>query len=332
MAVACLGSGEHVVVENARYLRNGGGAQVGHWVSVVAQLIPHLHRLSGETQRQGTFQSPRDATVGLHLEDSVRSQRQMRAINTLVSTNGYVRITLEAARRAFGLTLVLTTIPSEAVARVDAGRFPIDDQWWGSGGKQFTNAALQVAQCDTPPARVSDVLVYNRRGSRSMTNPHEVTQLLQANGMTTTVVTVTRELTPAQQICVVSKPYEYIITPHGGQMASLLFKHASTAVVEVSPPKGVLEFYRFMRPTNEPWFALQGRLLWACEGFCTDTAREHVDIGAVLLPLGCAVCTRAVKGDPITVDLRAVKQIVLDARGLDKNVDTLASVRMEDYR
>jgi hypothetical protein len=315
MAVACLGSGEHMVVENARYLRNKHGAQVGHWASAISQLIPHIDRLSAEMQRQGTFRSPRDATVEIHLEDSVRREWQMRSISTLISTNAYVRLTLEAARRAFGITLTFTTAPSDATTRVDAGRAPSDDQWWRSGGERFTEAVLQVAACDLRLAtRAPDVLVYNRLGSRSITNPHEVTQLLQASGMTTTVVTVTRALTPAQQICVVSKSYEYIITPHGGQMASLLFKHASTAIVEVSPPKGVLEFYRFMRPTSEPWFALQGRLLWACEGFCADTAREHEDIGAVLLPLGCGVCARAVKGDPITVDLRAVKKIVIDAR------------------
>jgi len=316
MAVVCLGSdgSEHVVVVNARYLRNKGGAQVGHWVNTVTQLIPHLHRLAAEVPRQGTLQSPRDATVKVHLEDSVRSDRQLRAINDLLSGNGYVRLTLEAVRRSFGLSLTITTVPSGVAARVDARRPPTTDLWWDSGGKLFVDAALQVAACDVQSARAADVLVYNRQGSRSIRNPLDVTQLLQASGLTTIVVTVTPRPTAAQQICLVSKPYKYIITPHGGQMASLLFKHTSSSVIEVSPPNGVLEFYRFFRPASEPWFALQGRLLWQCAGLCVDTASKQEDHGAVLLPPGCVICAREVKGDAITVDLRAVKKIVLEVR------------------
>ena len=74
---------------------------------------------------------------------------------------------------------------------VNAGRFPTSDQWWWLGGETFTKAALHVASCDAPLARVADVLVYNREGNMSITNTHEVAQLLQVNGLTTTVVTAT---------------------------------------------------------------------------------------------------------------------------------------------
>jgi hypothetical protein len=300
-----------VAVTNARYLRNGGGAQVGHWVSVLTQLIPHLHEWSAQVQHQGTFQFPYDATVSLRLEDSVRTEYQMRAITSAVSSHAYVRLTLEAARQAFGITLIID--PHRGLRphalRVDAGGAPKDDHWWKSGGLEFTDAAIQVAACGTPPAHVSDVLVYNRVGSRSLTNPYEVTQLLQASGLTTKVITVTCALTPAQQICVVSQPYAFIITPHGGQMASLMFKHAGTSVIEVSPPGAVLEFFRFVRPAIEPWFALQGRVLWACQGLCADAARNNEAIDAVLLPQGCAICTRKFKGDKITVDLKGLRQL-----------------------
>jgi len=81
-------------------------------------------------------------------------------------------------------------------------------------------------------------------------------------------------------------------------------------MVEVSPPKGVLEAFRYFRPADEPWFALQGALLWRCVGSCIETAK----IGAHLVPASCASCTRKLRGPPITIDLIGIKQIVLQAR------------------
>jgi hypothetical protein len=311
-----------VVIENARYLRNSGGIHVGHWVNAVTQFIPHLHQLATETQGHDTFRSPRYATVELYLEDGVRSAKQLRAIDALLLTNRYVRFTLEAAERAFGANLTITASSSSSVAavRVNARRWPTNDRWWKSGGLQFTNAALQVSGCNPhnagQNAGVSDVLIYNRKGSRRIENFPAVTQFLQANGMTTTVVTVTSDLTPEQQICVISKPYKFIVTPHGGQMASLLFKHPTAAVVVVSPPKGVLETFRFFRPAGEPWFAVQEARMWRCRGFCVDTARRDAEnIGATLLPPDCEHCERKLRYGTIKVNLRAVKKIVLEARG-----------------
>ena len=356
MAVTCLGSHsslcEHMVVENARFLHGSNGAQAANWVSTVTQLMPFLDLLG--MRRTGPSYAMFD--VELHLEDSASSNTQINALLAELTTNGYVRLTLEAARQAFGVNLTLTTArlkvpmpannilnnilelpgngtngtngtygtaPANATApwqtpMVDAGQFPSDDRWWRFGGVKFTEAALQVAACDVPPASVSDVLVYNREGNRSITNTLEISQLLQADGLTTTVVTVTGDLTPAQQICVVSKPYKYIITPHGGHMAALMFKYAGTAIVEVSPPKGVLDTLRFIRPEGEPWYALQGRLLWVCGGFCVDTVRifkgSDREIAAVLLPLDCPRCAREVGGAAISVDLDGIMKLASAAR------------------
>jgi hypothetical protein len=119
-------------------------------------------------------------------------------------------------------------------------------------------------------------------------------------------------------MCVISKPYyKFIVTPHGEQMASLLFKHPTAAVVVVSPPKGVLETFRFFRPAGEPWFTVQEARMWRCRGFCVDTARRDAgNIGATLLPPDCEHCERTLRYGTTKVNLRAVKTIVLEARGM----------------
>lgn len=304
-----------VVVTNSRYLRNSGGTQVAHWVAVLTQIIPHVLFVS-EMQQQ--------ATVDIHLEDTVRSPRELRAILKLLTTNDYVDLTVKAAKLAFGVNMVITVAtPSKTALRVDAGQFPINDTWWTNGGERFSIAARHVASCpdDNTLGSIPDVLIYNRKGSRHITNTRQMTETLQADGLSTIVVTVTKNLTPAQQICLVATPYKYIITPHGGQMASLLFKNALTSVVEVSPSLGVLECFRFIRPAAEVWFAMQNTKIWECDGFCVDTARQNVEsIGAKLFPADCELCSRKVKGATITVDLGALKTFVT-GRLIDSNAD-----------
>ena len=79
------------------------------------------------------------------------------------------------------------------------------------------------------------------------------------------------QLSPAEQICEMVKRRKMIITPHGGQQGSLIFKRSGVAVAVVSPEEALLECYRFFAREHDFWYHIRGNVSWACEGPCSKS-------------------------------------------------------------
>ena len=141
-----------------------------------------------------------------------------------------------------------------------------------------------------------DVLIYNRRGSRNIRNDVEVTEFLSRHYGLHAKVLFPDQLSPEEQICEMTKRRKIIITPHGGQQGSLIFKRAGVAVVVISPEEALLECYRFFAHEQDLWYHIRGNVSWACDGHCSKS------IGAWK---NDADCNRAcvVKGRDSTIDL-----------------------------
>ena len=121
--------------------------------------------------------------------------------------------------------------------------------------------AAKLLRCEHWVA--DDVLIYNRVGTRQIVNVAALVEQLLGHGLATKVVTP-NELAIEDQICEMTKKRKLIITPHGGQQGSLIFKHKDTGVVVISPEHALLECYRYVVEEEGAWIAVRGGRVWAC--------------------------------------------------------------------
>lgn len=305
-----------VVVEQARYLKNVGGAHIGHWVAVLTQLMPHFEAVARRSD------NTKGGSTKLHLffTDRQRNAWQLQTIGSFLRNHPYYQITAKAAMHGFNTHVILRTTVLDTLSRgnskcmqsIDAGNFPTDEMWT-PGLRRFVHGAFKAAGCSRND-NVADVLIYNRKGTREITNVRDVADYLQDRNYSVLIQTA-EFLTPAQQVCLIGKPFRYIVTPHGGQMASLMFINERTRVVEVMPRSGVLECYRYIstQESAAAWFALQGARLWRCVGLCVDDARKNTSAGAILIPEdGGIKLARETRAESISVNVTGI-QALLDA-------------------
>ena len=301
-----------VVVEQARYLKNAGGAHVGHWVAVLTQLMPHFEAVA----RRSSIAKGSSTKMHLFFTDQHRDAWQLQKIGSILRNHPYYQITANAAMHGFNIDVILRTTVLDTLSRgnrkcrqsIDAGRFPADDTWT-PGLHRFVLGAFESLGCSNN-ANVADVLIYNRKGTREITNTRDTADYLEHRNFSVLIQTADF-LTPAQQVCLIGKPFRYIVTPHGGHMASLMFKNERTSVVEVMPRSGVLECYRYITRDYSLWFALQVVSFWRCAGFCIDDARRNTSFDAILRPNdGGAELEREIRSEVLTVDFTGMKSLM----------------------
>ena len=277
-----------IVVNNARYLMNSGGFHIGHWGFVVVDIFRKL-----------AAPQLRPDACHVILRDAVASRRRMRKLYDVARRSEYLRASSKMFKSMSGVLLDFSTSRSgfscseTRLIRTDAAIEP--HEWVNFSSYK----APELAARDNFGCRdesTEDVLIYNRRGSRNIRNDVEVTEFLSKRYGLHAKVLFPDQLSPEEQICEMTKRRKIIITPHGGQQGSLIFKRAGVAVVVISPEEALLECYRFFSHEQDLWYHIRGNVSWACDGHCSKS------LGAWK---NDADCNRAcvVKGRDSTIDL-----------------------------
>ena len=253
------GPGNHCIyIDDSRYLMNSGGFQVGHWGMVASKLVGAIHR----AQIQGM-------PVRIIFRDFALSPRRLRLLEQTVLTNAYFDVSMRvlSAHTGVNLSSSFGSVPpggfcrNEKLLRFDAGSAPFDDSWISGRSSRFSTEAAKLLKCDNTVS--DDVLLYNRVGTRRIVNYAAIAEQLFGHGLVTKVLTP-NELSVEDQICEMTKKRKLIITPHGGQQGSLIFKHKDTGVVVISPEHALLECYRYVVEEEGVWIAVRGGRVWAC--------------------------------------------------------------------
>ena len=206
------------------------------------------------------------------LRDATASRRRMRKVKEAAKRSDYLRASMRMFESMTGVSLNLlssssTFSCSEAwLIRTDAGVAP--DEWIDFSSYRFPElAANDSFGCSDETT--DDILIYNRRGSRNIRNDVNITDFFRSYGLKA-AVRFPDQLSPAEQICEMVKRRKMIITPHGGQQGSLIFKRSGVAVA-VSPEEALLECYRFFAREHDFWYHIRGNVSWACEGPCSKS-------------------------------------------------------------
>jgi hypothetical protein len=296
------------VVKNSRYLLNANGFQIGHWGSVLTNILGAL---------DAKVSSPHASLlqrVYVLFIDSKASGKKLRSVEASAARSEYMTSTLGVLKVLTGLDFELlrsgaeknrfmtTTCFQENTVFVDAGSFPTDDGWIGRFASSVPNVLSEHFKCNQ--SATDDVLIYNRRGTRRIVNEVEVARALQEKGLTTKILTP-NELSPVEQICEVTKNRKMIITPHGGHQGTLLFKRQGVAVVVVSPKSALLDCcYRFFAKRSDPWYSIRGERAWSCPDVCSSSEDAFFD------PSCDDMCIRRARREDIGVSLGALERIV----------------------
>ena len=296
-------AGGCIVTINARYLMNSGGFQVGHWGMVLAKIIGgvdhlRLHHLS----------------VQVFFVDDEMNPFQFKKMESTLSTSVYMKTTMrivaEMTNTSFGIVLGSPAgrkrCHRDRLLVVDAMHQPFDDSWYGLSASNGVDAvAITMRSCSQEP--IDDVLIYNRKVSRRIVNDLTLANYLRSKGLSTRIV-FPDHLTPAEQICEMTRRRKMIITPHGGQMGSLVFKRRGVTVVEVSPEKALLDgvgCYRYFGKVSDPWFAIRGARAWACDaGICAKSADAWYD------PDCDRKCEAAARANSINISTQAIAKVL----------------------
>jgi hypothetical protein len=305
-----VASGEDcILVEDSRYLLNSGGFQIGHWGMAFAQIVGALEQLDGHksaVQLDG-HQSP----VRLIFYDRIRSDQMHRQLSEVIRVSEYLNVTLRVLGEAAGVSFlkvfddfdaVKQTCDPSRLLRVSAAESVQDDSWFGNTAATLADNVVKVFHCDTE--RTDDVLIYNRRGTRRVANVAALLDYLGKAGLVSKVLTP-NELTPIEQLCEMTRERKFIITPHGGQQGSLLFKRVGVSVVVLSPEKALLECYRYFARLSDQWFAVRGDKAWSC----SSTACSR-DSDAWYDPTCDKACVVQARGQLIEGSLTALAKVV----------------------
>lgn len=305
-----VASGEDcILVEDSRYLLNSGGFQIGHWGMAFAQIVGALEQLIGHkspVQLDG-HQSP----VRLIFFDRMRSDRVHSHLSEVIRGSEYLNVTLRVLGKAAGISFlnvfddfdaVKQTCDPSRLLRVSAAESVQDDSWFGNTAATLADDVVKVFHCDTE--RTDDVLIYNRRGTRRVTNVAALLDHLGKAGLVSKVLTP-NELTPIEQLCEMTRERKFIITPHGGHQGSLVFKRVGVAVVVLSPEKALLECYRYFARLSDQWFAVRGDKAWSCSStVCSRDSEAWYD------PTCDKACVVQARGQLIDGSLTALAKVV----------------------
>ena len=294
------------VVKNSRYLLNSNGFQIGHWGSVLTSILGALDK--------SVSSSPHVLLQRVYIlfTDPVASSKRLRSVEEtaarskyMISTFGVLKVLtgldFELVRSGPEINSLTTACYQENTLFVDAGSFPTDDGWIGRLASSVPKVMSENFKCNQ--SATEDVLIYNRRGSRTIVNDGDVARILQAKGLTTKIITPD-ELSPLEQICEMTKNRKMIITPHGGHQGTLLFKREGVAVVVVSPNSALLECYRFFAKRSDPWYSIRAERAWSCPDVCSSSEDAFFD------PNCDDKCKRVARREDIDVSLAAVERIV----------------------
>lgn len=309
-----------VVIQNARYLKNTGGFQVGHWGMTLAQIIGGLKkngRLGGDGEPEKEIV---DKVYHLILDDDIAKRngaKRLLGIEQAFKHSEFARTTLAVLKRLMGVRLELqerTTLNTGfscagGTIRVDAGLEPQDDTWITMSGPNpaldMAAAAVEALGCNQTSS--DDILIYNRKPPRHIENEVPLAIFLQSLGYKTKIA-YTSDFSPREQICEMTRERKLIITPHGAHQSPLLFKRDGVGVVVVSPRAALTECYRHVVKDSEPWFSVRGDVGWSCsEGrICSESP------GAWKNRLSCGnKCTRnARRVRKVQVSLKAMREVL----------------------
>ena len=263
-----------IFIDDSRYLINAGGFQVGHWGMVASKLVGAIHRAQ-----------IRGMPAHIMFRDFALSPRRLRLLEQTVLTNSYFNVSMRVLSAHTGVELSSSfgSVPSggfcrnEKVLRFDAAREPFDDSWISDHSSRLGTEAAKLLRCEHSGA--DDVLIYNRVGTRQIVNVAALVEQLLGHGLATKVVTP-NELAIEDQICEMTKKRKLIITPHGGQQGSLIFKHKDAGVVVISPEHALLECYRYVVEEEGVWIAVRGGRVWACASdVCSKQENAWLDEG-----------------------------------------------------
>ena len=296
------------VVENSRYLVNSNGFQIGHWGSVLTNILGALDK-SVSSSSHVLLQR-----VYVLFTDSVASGKKLRSVEESAARSEYMISTFGVLKVLTGLDFELvrsgpekssltTTCYQDNTLFVDAGSFPTDDGWIGRLASSVPKVMSEHFQCNQ--SATDDVLIYNRQGSRRIVNDRDVARVLQGKGLTTKIITP-NELSPMEQICEMTKNRKMIITPHGGHQGTFLFKREEVAVVVVSPNSALLECYRFFARRSDPWYSIRAERTWSCPDMCSISGDAFFDPSCD----DGSICKRVARREDIDVSLAAVERIV----------------------
>lgn len=306
-----------VVIHEARYLKNTGGFQVGHWGMTLAQIIGELKKQQQESHTLDADRGGREDTDKVYyviLDDDVARQGQakrMVQVEQAFEHDEYARLTLAVVRKMLGIRLEKQNAAVTCVGgsiHVNAGRATEDDAWITLPGPKpeltIVDAAIEVLGCNQ--TSTDDVLIYNRKGTRHLTNHVEVAVYLQSVGYKTKTV-YSNDLSPGEQICEMTRERKLIITPHGAQQSPLMFKRGGVGVVVVSPKDFLAECYRTIVKRTDPWFSVRGNVAWSCPNGRLCSMSQ----GAWRNTANCNVyCARRAKRRNIHMSLKAIADLL----------------------
>ena len=296
------------VVENSRYLLNSNGFQIGHWGSVLTNILGSLDK-SVSSSSHVLLQR-----VYVLFTDSVVSGKKLRSVeeiaarsDCMLSTFGVLKVLtgldFELVRSGPEKSSLTTTCYQDNTMFVDAGSFPTDDGWIGRLASSVPKVMSEHFKCNQ--SATDDVLIYNRQGSRRIVNDRDIARVLQGKGLTTKIITP-NELSPMEQICEMTKNRKMIITPHGGHQGTFLFKREEVAVVVVSPNSALLECYRFFARRSDSWYSIRAERTWSCPDVCSISEDAFFDPSCD----DGSICKRVARREDIDVSLAAVERIV----------------------
>ena len=306
-----VASGEDcILIEDSRYLLNSGGFQIGHWGMAFAQIVGALEQLDGH--KSPVQLDEHQAPVRLIFHDETRSDRVRGHLSEVIRGSEYLNITLRVLGEAAGVSFVdfvaddfddlKQTCDPTRLLRVTAAESVQDDSWFGQTAATLAENVVKVFHCDTE--RTDDVLIYNRRGTRMITNVAALIDDLSKAGLVSKVLTP-NELTPIEQLCEMTRERKFIMTPHGGHQGSLLFKRVGVAVVVLSPEKALLECYRYFARLSDQWFAVRGDKAWSCSStVCSRDSDAWYD------PTCDKACVVQARGQLIEGSLTALAKVV----------------------
>ncbi|MDA9080149.1 glycosyltransferase 61 family protein [Candidatus Dependentiae bacterium] len=274
---------------------NSGGFQIGHWGFLLTDILAEMN---------GTRHFPK--ACELILTDSVATRHRLKQVKKVAKRSTYLHTSLALIENMtgtmFGISDQISRCKGPGFIIADALKIPT--KWSKLGAYRAPeDAARDVLKCNGTASE--DILIYNRQGSRTIVNHEEVAEYIKKLGLVVKVL-FPEHLSPEEQICEMAKGRKLIITPHGGQQGSLIFKRTGVAVAIVSPEAHLLEYYRFFASENDPWYHIRGNRSWSCaRNFCADSDGAWGNDGS------CGIrCERRARGHSITLSLSALHRVL----------------------